>query len=331
MANDTPNYRYRLLGRSGVRVSKLCLGCWMFGTRTDEAESVRIVNDALDAGINFLDTSNRYGRDATNQYGAGTSETYIGTALRQRGAAARHQVVLATKVFGAMGPGPNERGLSRLHIVRALEDSLRRLQTDHVDLYYLHWPDPDTPLEQSARAMDDLIRAGKVRYWATSNHPAWKVTRTHWLADRLGLHPPVAEQSPYSLLRRDVERELLPCARALGFAVNPYSPLAGGLLTGKYRVGEPPPPDSRAAWSAGIARRAQDERTLRIVAAAAGVAAELGRPLSQVALNWVAAQPGVTAPIIGPRTLEQFHDNARALDWHLPADAIARLSALAVD
>jgi aryl-alcohol dehydrogenase-like predicted oxidoreductase len=320
---------YRLLGATGVRVPKLCLGCWMFGTRTDEAESKRIVHAALDRGLTFLDTSNRYGRDPSGQYGAGTSEEWIGRALRERGAGAREGVFLATKVFGAMGPGPNERGLSRLHVMQAVEDSLRRLQTDHVDLYYLHWPDPETPLDATARAMDDLVRSGKVRYWGTSNHPAWQVTRAHWLADRLGLHPPVAEQSPYSLLNRAAERELLPCARALGFAFNPYSPLAGGLLTGKYAPGEAPPADSRAAWNAGTARRAQEARLQRLVAGVAEVAAGLGRPLSQVALNWVAAQPGVTSPIIGPRTLEQLQDNAGALEWDLDEGTVAQLTRLA--
>jgi aryl-alcohol dehydrogenase-like predicted oxidoreductase len=320
---------YRLLGATGVRVPKLCLGCWMFGTRTDEAESKRIVHGALDRGLSFLDTSNRYGRDPSGQYGAGTSEEWIGRALRERGAGAREGVILATKVFGAMGPGPNERGLSRLHVMQAVEDSLRRLQTDHVDLYYLHWPDPETPLDATARAMDDLVRSGKVRYWGTSNHPAWQVTRAHWLADRLGLHPPVAEQSPYSLLNRAAERELLPCARALGFAFNPYSPLAGGLLTGKYAPGEAPPADSRAAWNAGTARRAQEARLQRLVAGVAEVAAGLGRPPSQVALNWVAAQPGVTSPIIGPRTLEQLQDNAGALEWDLDEGTVAQLTRLA--
>jgi aryl-alcohol dehydrogenase-like predicted oxidoreductase len=320
---------YRLLGATGVRVPKLCLGCWMFGTRTDEAESKRIVHAALERGLTFLDTSNRYGRDPSGQYGAGISEEGIGRALRERGAGAREGVILATKVFGAMGPGPNERGLSRLHVMQAVESSLRRLQTDHVDLYYLHWPDPETPLEATARAMDDLVRSGKVRYWGTSNHPAWQVTRAHWLADRLGLHPPVAEQSPYSLLNRAAERELLPCARALGFAFNPYSPLAGGLLTGKYAPGEAPPADSRAAWNAGTARRAQEARLQRLVAGVAEVAAGLGRPVSQVALNWVAAQPGVTSPIIGPRTLEQLQDNAGALEWDLDEGSVAQLARLA--
>jgi aryl-alcohol dehydrogenase-like predicted oxidoreductase len=315
---------YRLLGRTGVRVSKLCLGCWMFGLRTDEAESVRMLHAALDAGINFLDTSNRYGRDAEGRYGA--SETFIGRALKERGSAARDQVVLATKVFGEVGPGPNDRGHSRLHITRALEDSLRRLQTDHVDLYYLHWPDQDTPLDQPARAMDDLIRAGKVRYWATSNHPAWKVTYAHWLCERYDLHPPVAEEPPYSLLRRDAERELLPCARELGFAVVPYSPLAGGLLSGKYRPGQPPPPESRATWSTGMTRRMEDEQVMERVAAVQRIADDLGRPMTQVAINWVAAQPGVTAPIIGPRTLAQLHDNAGALEWDLQAEVVAKLS-----
>ena len=325
---------YRLLGPTGVRVSKLCLGCWMFGTRADETESRRIVDAALDAGITFLDTANRYGlQPGTGSRnnpgtGAGTSETYIGRALKARGSAAREGIVLASKVYGAMGPGPNERGLSRLHIMQQVEGSLTRLQTDHIDLYYLHWPDADTPLEQTARAMDDLVRSGKVRYWATSNHPAWQVTLAHWQAERRGLHPPVAEQSPYSLLNREAERETLPCARALGFAFNPYSPLAGGLLTGKYRPGEAAPADSRAAWSAGLARRAQEEQVQRVVAAATAIAAEVGRPLSQVALNWVAAQPGVTSPIIGPRTLEQLRDNAGALEWELDAASVARLSEL---
>jgi aryl-alcohol dehydrogenase-like predicted oxidoreductase len=319
---------YRLLGRTGVRVSRLCLGTWMFGTRTDEAESVRIVHEALDAGINFIDTADRYGRanNAMGEGGGELSEQYIGRALRERNA--RRNVILATKVFGAMGPGPNERGLSRVHIFQALEDSLRRLQTDYVDLYYLHWPDPETPLDETARAMDDLIRAGKVRYWATSNHPAWKVTRLHWLCEQHGLHPPVAEQSPYSLLNRAAERELLPCARQLGFALNPYSPLAGGLLTGKYHTGAPPPPDSRASWNGGTARRAEDEQTASVVKAATEIADSLGRPLSQVALNWACAQPGVTAPIIGPRTVDQLRDNLGALEWELDQETAHRLSEL---
>jgi len=325
-----PTAPYRLLGRTGVRVSKLCLGTWMFGTRADEEESIRIVHTALDAGINFVDTSNRYGRlnNAAEDYGGGASEIYIGKALKERGPSARREVILATKVFGAMGPGPNQRGLSRVHIAGALEDSLQRLQTDYVDLYYLHWPDPETSLDETARTMDDLVRAGKIRYWATSNHPAWKVTRLHWLSQQGGLHPPVAEQSPYSLLNRAPERELLPCARALGFAVNPYSPLAGGLLTGKYHTGGPPPPDSRATWNAGAARRAADARTGQIVAAASAIASDLGRPLSQVALNWVASQPGVTSPIIGPRTVDQLRDNAGALSWEFPREALDLLSAL---
>lgn len=320
---------YRLLGRTGVRVSKLCLGCWMFGTRTDEDESIRIVHAALDAGINFLDTANRYGRLPSGEYGA--SEVYIGKALKERGASARQQVVLATKVRGQVGPGPNDQGLSRRHILQAIEDSLRRLQTDYVDLYYLHWPDSDTPLEESARAMDDLIRAGKIRYWGTSNHAAWQIMEAHWLADRYGLCPPVAEQPPYNLLEREIERELLPCARRLGIAVCPYSPLADGLLTGKYRPGEPPPPDSRAASGLGgdILRRLAEPRTQRVLQVLAEVAAELGRPMSQVALNWVAAQPGVTAPIIGPRTVEQLKDNAGALAWDLPGEAVERLSSAA--
>lgn len=223
------------------------------------------------------------------------------------------------------GPGPNQQGLSRLSILQAVEDSLRRLQTDYIDLYYLHWPDAGTPLEQSARTMTDLIRSGKVRYWGTSNHPAWQVTQAHWLAERYGLEPPVAEQSPYSLLNRGVERELLPCARAVGLAFNPYSPLAGGLLTGKYRPGEAPPPDSRAARNPQMAQRVQDARTTQAVEAVTQVAAELGRPLSQIALNWVAAQPGVTAPIIGPRTVAQLQDNAGSLEWDLLPDVVTHL------
>jgi aryl-alcohol dehydrogenase-like predicted oxidoreductase len=296
----------------------------MFGNRTDEAESVQIIDAALDAGINFLDTSNRYGQDAQGNYGE--SEKYIGRHLKAKGSRARQNVILATKVFGVIGPGPNDHGHSRVHIMQAVEDSLRRLQTDYVDLYYLHWPDPETPLDQPARAMDDLIRAGKVRYWATSNHPAWKIAYAHWITERYGLYPPVAEQSPYSLLRRDLEREVLPCARELGFTVMPYSPLAGGLLSGKYKPGEPPPPNSRATWSGAMARRAADEQVQSQIAGAQAVAAELGKPLTQVALNWVAAQPGVTAPIIGPRTLEQVKDNVGALEWDLPSAMVERLS-----
>lgn len=311
---------YRSFGRTGVKVSSLCLGCMMFGGKTDAAESERIINRALDAGINFIDTA--------NVYNAGRSEEVTGVALRKTGK--RHSVVLATKVHGRMGDDINAQGSSRRHIIEQCEASLRRLGTDYIDLYQMHRPRSDTPIDETLRALDDLVRAGKVRYIGSSTFAAWQLVESLWVAKELGLNRFVCEQPPYHLLDRRVERELLPMARTYGIATIPWSPLAGGLLTGKYNRSQPPPEDSRFA---GASRNPmyQQRMTEQMWDAIEGIeplAKARGATMSQFALAWVLDQPGVTSPIIGPRTMEQFEDNLGALAFKLTDDERARVDAL---
>ena len=296
---------YRPLGRTGVQVSSLCLGCMMFGGRTDAAESARIIDRALDAGINFLDTANVYSR--------GRSEEVTGEALRRNGR--RDRVVLATKVHGQMAEDdPNARGNSRRHIIEQCEASLRRLQTDYIDLYQLHRPQPEIPIDETLRAMDDLVRSGKVRYVGTSTYAAWQLVESLWVSKEYGLTRFICEQPPYNLLDRRIERELVPMARTFGIGLIPWSPLGGGLLTGKYRRGEEPPEDSRFAQPGrnAMQRRRMNDAIWDVIEPLEALAAEKGVPLSRLALAWCAAQPGVTSPIIGPRTMEQLEDNLGA-------------------
>ena len=310
---------YRLLGRTGVKVSPLTLGCMMFGRRTEPEDSYAIIDRALDAGINFLDTANVYSR--------GRSEEITGEALRRNGRRAR--VVLATKVHGTMDDDdPNAQGTSRRHIVEQCEASLRRLQTDWIDLYQLHRPRPEIAVDETLRALDDLVRAGKVRYLGTSTFAAWQVVEALWAAKELGLNRFVCEQPPYNLLDRRVERELLPMCQTYGIATIPWSPLAGGLLTGKYARGEAPPEGTR--YGSGDPRQARRmaERVFDVTEGLAPLAREKGATMSQLALAWVMQQPGVTAPIIGPRTMEQLEDNLGALDVAVHADDRKRIDAL---
>src|ERR1700736_583367 len=237
---------YRAFGRTGVRVSPLCLGCMMFGRRTEAEESYAIIDRALDAGLNFVDTANVYAR--------GQSEEITGHALHRDNR--RQRVVLATKVHGAMADDdPNAAGNSRRHIIAECEASLRRLQTDYIDLYQLHRPEPTTPIDETLRALDDLIRAGKVRYIGTSTFGAWQVVEALWASKELGLNRFVSEQPPYNILDRRIERELVPMAQTFGIGLVPWSPIAGGLLSGKYRRGQPIPEDSRFADQANPNRR----------------------------------------------------------------------------
>jgi aryl-alcohol dehydrogenase-like predicted oxidoreductase len=300
----------RNFGRTGVKVSNLCLGCMMFGGRTNPGDSYAIIDRALDAGLNFLDTA--------NVYSIGRSEEVTGEALKRN--KKRNQVVLATKVHGKMGEDPNASGNSRRHIVEQCEESLRRLQTDYIDLYQIHRPQNDIPIDETLRAMDDLVRSGKVRYIGTSTYAAWQLVESLWVSKELGLNRFVCEQPPYNLLDRRIERELLPMARTYGFAIIPWSPLAGGMLTGKYTRDNPPPDDSRLAnmeanpiWQ----RRLRDGRVYDVVDGLKPIAEEKGITLSQLALAWCVQQPGVTSPIIGPRTMEQLEDNLKALDVEL--------------
>ena len=319
--------KYRALGRSGVMVSELCLGCMNFGNPTPEAESFDMIDRALDAGINFFDTANVYSR--------GGSETTVGKALRRNGK--RERIVLATKVHGRMDDDDIlAAGNNRRHIIQACEASLRRLQTDYIDLYQLHRPNHDIPIDETLRALDDLIRAGKVRYIGTSSFPSWRVLESLWVAKELGLNRFVSEQPPYHLLDRSIEREMIPMAQSYGLAILPWSPLARGFLTGKYRRGEPIPGDSRFGSDAGrgaATERRRDQhftdRPFDILDLVEAMAAEKGCSPSQLALAWVNSKRGVTSPIIGPRTMAHLVDNLGAINVELSAEDHARLDALA--
>jgi aryl-alcohol dehydrogenase-like predicted oxidoreductase len=315
---------YRQLGRTGTKVSALCLGCMMFGGKTGPEESYAIIDRAIDAGINFLDTANVYSR--------GRSEEVTGAALKRNGK--RQRVVLATKVHGTMDDDdPNAQGNSRRHIIEQCEASLRRLGTDYIDLYQIHRPRPEIAIDETLRALDDLIRAGKVRYAGTSTFAAWQLVESLWASKELGLHRFVCEQPPYNLLDRRIERELLPMAETFGVGIIPWSPIAGGLLSGKYRRSDPAPADARYANIAGnpiMERRMQDrERIFDVIEGLEPIAAAKGCTLAQLALAWCAQQPGVTSPIIGPRTMEQLEDNLGALELALSDEDRARIDAAA--
>lgn len=295
---------YRSLGRTGAQVSAYCLGCMNFGWGTEEVDSIRIIDRALDAGINFLDTANIYGR--------GASETIVGKALARDGK--RERVFLATKVYNRMtDDGVNDWGNHRLHIMREVENSLRRLQTDHIDLYQLHRPQPSIPVDETLRALDDLVRQGKVRYLGTSTFGAWQLVEALWAAETLGLNRFVSEQPPYHILDRRIERELAPFARTYGVALIPWSPLAGGLLTGKYSR-EGGPEGSRYAGGKFRDGKPIPESVWTAIDGVRKIADEKGVAMDQFALAWCAGRPGITSPIIGPRTMEQLEDNLKATE-----------------
>jgi aryl-alcohol dehydrogenase-like predicted oxidoreductase len=309
---------YRALGRTGAKVSEFCLGAMMFGEwgNTDEDACVRTIHAALDAGINFVDTA--------DVYSDGRSEEIVGTALRGR----RDRVVLATKVHGQMSDDPNQRGNSRLWIMREVEESLRRLQTDHVDLYQIHRPDPDAELEETLGALTDLVRQGKVRYLGCSTFPAWQIVESQWASQRRGLERFVCEQPPYSILVRAAELDVLPVAQRYGMGVIVWSPLAGGWLTGKYRRDEAPPADSRAVRFREQGRpvaarydlsRPGNQRKLDVVEALQRVADQAGMSLTHMAVAFSLAHPAVTSTIIGPRTLDQLEDLLKGADVRLDA------------
>jgi aryl-alcohol dehydrogenase-like predicted oxidoreductase len=297
----------RPLGRTGIQVSELCLGAMTFGREADEATSRRMVDRFLDAGGNFIDTA--------DVYSEGLSEEITGRTI----AARRDEIVLATKVRFATGPGPNDVGLSRRHIRLGIEASLRRLGTDWIDLYQVHCWDERTPLEETLSTLDDLVREGKVRYLGASNFAAWHLATALGLSARREWERFSSLQPEYSLITRDIERELLPLCRAEGLGVLPWSPLAGGILTGKYRRGEDLPTGTRGgdADEPITFTYRLDDRAWRIVDAVGKVAADLGKTSAQVALNWVVNQAGVTAPIIGARNLDQLEDNLAAVDFEL--------------
>ena len=312
---------YRQLGRTGIKVSTLCLGCMMFGGKTSPEDSYAIIDRAIAAGINFLDTANVYSR--------GRSEEVTGEAIKRSGK--RQKLVLATKVHGVMDEEDvNASGNSRRHIIQQCEASLRRLQTDYIDLYQIHRPQSSIPIDETLRALDDLIRAGKVRYIGTSTFAAWQVMESLMVSKELGLNRFICEQQPFHILDRRAERELLPLARTYGIATIPWSPLAGGLLTGKYDRNTPPPADSRFADVATNPRlqARMVEAIFDVLDGLKPIADAKNCTLSQLALAWCASQPGVTSPIIGPRTMEQLEDNLGALAITLSAEDQAAIDRL---
>ncbi len=294
---------YRLLGRTGVRVSPLCLGTLNFGGPTADEDAARMVDVALAAGVNFIDTS--------NSYHGGRSEEAVGKVLAGR----RDRVVLATKVHFPMGNGPNDGGNSRLHILKACDESLRRLHTDYIDLYQVHRPSPEIPIEETLAALTDLVRAGKVRYIGCSTHPAWMVMEALAASERHLFARYVSEQPPYNLLDRRIENELLPLAARYNLAILPWGPIAQGLLAGRYQAGEALPPDSRAARQPdSIYSRRVTPRGIEVGRTFAALARDHGLTPGQLALLWCKDQPGITSPVIGPRTMAQLQDLLPVLD-----------------
>ena len=315
---------YRTLGRTGVKVSPICLGTMNFPYRTPEPEAVEIIDRVIDAGINFIDTADFYGQPLNSGTGQGTTEKLLGKALKGK----RQQVILASKFFAPVDrTDPNARGGSRRHVIRACEDSLRRLDTDYIDLYQMHRPDPEVPIDETLRALEDLIRAGKVRYIGTSSFAGWQLVEALWTSDRLHLNRFVTEQPRYSLLDRRIEAEVIPAALKYQIAILPYSPLGGGVLTGKYNPETEPPGDSRikdeawGEWAAGFL----SDRVYRLTEELSTLADQKGCTPSQIALAWVLAQPGVVSPIIGPRTMAHFEDNLGALKINLTPEEVDRL------
>jgi len=305
---------YRRMGRTGLKVSEICLGTMTFGHGTDQAEATRIVDLALAAGVNFFDTA--------NAYGGGQSEVLLGKALQGR----RRDAVVATKFFNPMGSGPNDSGMSRLHIMQAIDDSLRRLQMDYIDIYYIHHVDTQTPLEEMLRTLDDLVHVGKVRYIACSNYQAWRLMDALWISDVKNLARFECYQPQYSLVVRDIEQEIVPLCEAKGLGVVVWSPLAGGFLSGKYQPGQRMATGARSQEGWAYPQQyfaANADESLRMLL---DIAQQLGRSPAQVALRWVLDQPGITSAIIGARTVAQAHDNLLAGGWRLPAEALARLN-----
>jgi aryl-alcohol dehydrogenase-like predicted oxidoreductase len=305
---------YRRLGRSGLRVSELCLGTMTFGHGADEAEAVKLVDGCLDAGVNLFDTA--------DAYAGGSSERILGKALKGR----RRNILVATKFFNPMGGGPNDSGMSRAHIMRALEDSLTRLQTDYVDIYYIHHVDVQTPMEEMLRSLDDLVRCGKVRYIACSNYQAWRLATALGISDANGLARFVCYQPQYNLVVRDIEQELVPLCQYHGLGIVCWAPLAGGFLSGKYAPGVASVAGTRSAEKWCFPRGDFAESADQTLAVLIEVARELGRSPAQVALRWLIERPGVTSAIVGARTVENLKDNLGAVGWDCPSAALDRLT-----
>lgn len=303
---------YRPLGKTGIKVSPYCLGAMMFGPlgNPDHEDAIRMIHKALDAGINFIDTADRYSN--------GESEEIVGKALKGR----RENIVLATKVHGPMGDDPNQQGNSRRWITRAVEASLVRLQTDHIDLYQIHRPSPDTDIEETLSVLDDLMRAGKVRAIGSSTFPVSEIVEAQWVAERRGLARFRTEQPSYSILDRGIEREVLPVCQRYGMGVLVWSPLAKGMLTGRYRKGQPLPDSLRVQY---FGKQMGDEQRLDAIEQLIRVADEVGLPLTHMAMAFTIAHPGVTSAILGPRTMEHLDDLLAGVEVVLTDETMDRI------
>lgn len=306
---------YRRLGRTGLKVSTICLGTMQFGWTAVPETSHAILNKAVEFGVNFIDTADIYSRWVEGNDG-GVSEQIIGDWLAS-GAVQREQIIVATKVRGMMGTAVTQQGLSRHHIMNAVDASLTRLQTDYIDLYQVHWPDEETPLEETLTALDDLVRSGKVRYLGCSNYPAWLMTKALWLSDKLGLARFDSVQPHYNLMHRaEFERELQPLCLDQGVGVIPYSPLAGGFLTGKYRKDTPLPDSPRA-------KRIQEQYMTAQGFAAIDTLEAIGKQyeatIAQMSIAWILANPAVSSAIIGANSISQLEDTLKGAEIGLTA------------
>lgn len=314
---------YVKFGSTGLEVSPLALGT-AFREQRDETEALNVIETAIDRGINFLDCANMYGPYDKRVHGPGGSERILAKAIKGK----RDRVVITSKVEEPMGTGPNDRGLSRYHILREVEQSLNRLGTDHIDIYLAHHPDPTTPIEETVSAFDRLVQDGKIRYYGLCNYPAWEATRALWEADKRDMEKAVGLQLPYNLFRRGIEDEVFGLVRDQGLGVMVYSPLAIGLLTGVYSP-DVPPPENRL-WAKGKMRERFNEtlsgRNAELLAAVRGIAAELDATPAQVSLAWVLSHPEITAADVGCDTVDQIDENLGALDLTLSPEQIGRLN-----
>ncbi len=311
---------YRNLGKSGLQVSVVGLGCNNFGMRCDYDQTVAVVNKALEVGMNLFDTADVYG-------GQGRSEEFLGKALQGR----RQDVVLATKWGNRMGEGPMKSGGSRRYIIAAAEDSLRRLQTDYIDLYQMHVPDPTTPIDETMRALDDLVTSGKVRYIGHSNFTGWMTAEAHYVAQMRGYAPFVSAQNQYSLLDRGIEKELVPACEKYGVSVLPYFPLASGFLTGKYKKDQEKPEGARLSNPAmgRMADRIFNDHNYEVLDKLENFAAQRNHGVLDVAIGWLASKPYIGSVIAGATKPEQVEANARAGEWKLTAEEMAEVDAIA--
>jgi aryl-alcohol dehydrogenase-like predicted oxidoreductase len=307
---------YRRLGNSGVKISEISLGGNVFGKWADEQTSIAVINHALDMGINYIDTADMYGQ--------GRSEELVGKAVKGK----RSQVIIATKFGWVVGDGPNEGGASRYYIMKTVDASLRRLQTDYIDLYQIHLPDSTTPIEETLRTLDDLVRAGKVQYIGCSNFAAWQLCEALWTSKVNNLQSFVTVQPRYNLLERQIETELVPCCQAYNIGVIPWGPLVGGFLTGKYRKGQEAPVDTRLSKPYPLYDNIFTEANWNKLAKLETFATEHGHTVGELAIAWLLAKPWVSTVIAGTRKIEQVSANVAATGWKLTAEEVTEVDAI---